>query len=115
MNAGLELIPAETRALPEHEVAWFIEKLQDGEWHTADSVLKSIGQPVHDSTKRRLRNLAAGSAGRIAGGQNGYKLVARMTAEEYGRVESWMASQEREMKTRRLEMHNVYHKLTRNR
>jgi len=109
-----ELIPAETRALPEHEVKWFIDQLSDGAWKTAEEILTAIGQPVHDSTKRRLRMLAAGSGGRIAGGQSGYKLVSLMTAEEYRQFESWMSSQEGEMKRRRLDAHNVFHRLTRN-
>jgi len=110
-----ELIPAEQHALPEHEVKWFLDLLGDGDWKTADEILQSVEQPVNDSTKRRLRQLAAGSAGRIAGGQKGYKLVVHMTADEYGHFEGWMSSQEREMKRRRLDAHKVFHSTTRTR
>lgn len=103
--------PAETPT-PD-EVEEFVHLLRGRDWRLAVDVLHALGHPVNDAARRRLRKLAEHSGGRIAGGQQGYKLVEEMTAEEFGHFERWMASQENKMKARRVEAQRVFYGRTR--
>jgi len=94
------------------EVEWLVSFLKGRDWMTAREILTEIGKPVTVDAKRRLRSLANRSKGRIAGGQDGYKLVVEMTADEFGHFESWMASQVTEMQRRRVEAGKVFHART---
>lgn len=99
----LNLIPPPAPPVPEHEIRWLIDLLHGRDWMTAADILTQIGQPVVESTRRRIRALAAGSQGRIAGGQAGYKLVSEMTRDEYHHYRNWMTSQAAEMQRRVIE------------
>lgn len=93
------------------EVEWLVRTLTDRDWLTAEQLLKEFGLPATDSRKRRLRTLANRSKGRVGSGQCGYKLIAQMTATEYAHFNNWMASQESEMKLRRIEAARVWHSI----
>jgi hypothetical protein len=93
-------------------VEWFVNLLRGRGWVLARDLLVEVGQPVTDGNKRFLRDLANQSEGKIGSGQKGYKLVEEMTAEEFAHAENWLASQEAEMKRRRIEMQRVFYAKT---
>ena len=90
------------------EVDWFLGELRDRDWAAAAELLSGWGLPVTEQAKRRLRALAAASGGRICSGDRGYKWTMAMTAEEFGNFDRRMASQEAEMKRRRVEAQRVF-------
>jgi len=94
------------------EVAWFVGVLRGRDWITAEALLTELGQPVHESLKRRLRALASASGGQVASSDRGYKLTTEMTADEFGEFDRRLAGQESEMKRRRLECARVFHSRT---
>ena len=108
----LELLPSAAPEISQDEVAWMISVLTGRGWMLASEILQEAGLEDSDSKKRRLRKIASESGGRIGGGQKGYKLVAQMTAEEYGHFDRWMAHQEAEMQRRRMEASIVFHQAT---
>lgn len=85
-----------------------LDVLSGGEWRTAVEVCSALGMDPTDTNRRKIRFLADASGGRIAGGQKGYKLVAKMQAEEYHHTRNWLLSQAREMQRRVLEMDKVW-------
>lgn len=89
----------------------FLVKLLDGrDWLLSLQISDEIfGQTNVRWRERRIRDLAAMSKGRIAGGQKGYKLVLQMTAEEYGHYRNWMVSQANKMKQRVIESDQVFY------
>ena len=103
-----ELFASASTPLPEHEVAWFIAYLRGKDWRTSTQVLIDHGMPNHESTKRRLRAIASGSGGRIAGGQAGYRLVEEMTKAEYDHWRNWLTSQADEMRLRVIKSDQVF-------
>lgn len=103
------LFPTDAPELPEHEVAWLVAYLKDKGWQTATQILFAHGQPTAESPKRRIRMLAAGSGGRIAGGQNGYKLVEDMTRDEYDHWRNWITSQADEMRRRVIKSDKIFY------
>lgn len=104
-----ELFASASNPLPEHEVAWLIAYLRGKDWRTSTQVLIDHGMPNHESTKRRLRAIASGSSGRIAGGQAGYRLVEEMTREEYNHWRNWLTSQADEMRLRVVKSDKVFY------
>jgi len=112
MNRQLELIPPPGPAVTAREIGDVVQILQGRGWQTAAELLEAMGVPVCETAKRRIRAIASDSGGRIGGGQKGYKLVAEMTAEEFGHFDRWMAHQEAEMQRRRLEASHVFHAAT---
>jgi hypothetical protein len=83
--------------------------LKGQDWLKANEIIarhfETSGHHWHD---RLIRDLAAESHGRIAGGQNGYKLVGEMTAEEKDHACHWMKSQARKMDARADEIEMVW-------
>lgn len=65
------------------DAEWLVRFLTGREWTTAREVLVLLGLPVTENHKRWLRKLADESKGRIAGHQQGYKLIGAMTSTEY--------------------------------
>ena len=57
---------------------------------------------------RLIRDLAAESGGRIAGGQRGYKLTSALTEEEMFHAVNWMRSQAEKMNTRATEIQRAW-------
>lgn len=112
MNTQLDLIPPPGPAVNLREVDDVIRLLRGVDWATAEDLLIGMAVPVTETAKRRIRKIASESGGKIAGGQRGYKLVAEMTAEEFGHFDRWMAHQEAEMQRRRLEASHVFHAAT---
>lgn len=104
--------PAERAAPDPNEVRWLIECLRGQDWLRAEEILAHSGLPVSETHKRRIRRLANASGGRVGSGQRGYKLVAEMTAEEFGHFDRWMAHQEAEMQRRRMDASRVFHTQT---
>ena len=90
--------------------SFMIELLKGTGWRTAADLLKAIGAPDNDTNRRSLRALAEASGGLIAGGQQGYKLVEEMTAEEYNRYRNWMKSQADRMTGRILASDKVFYR-----
>lgn len=81
---------AEQPALPMFKSApdgadsdWLVGLLAGRDWITARQILQLLGMEVSENHKRWLRKLADESQGRIAGHQQGYKLVRAMTGDEY--------------------------------
>jgi hypothetical protein len=74
---------------------------QADDWMTSTDLCRFLQIPASDSNKRRLRDCANASEGAIAGGQKGYKLIERMTVEEYNHFRNWMSHQAEAM-TRRI-------------
>ena len=91
-------------------IDWFVRTLEarDG-WTKADEVLAAAGKPVAEYGRRWVRRLADKSKGRIAGGQEGYKLVKRMTGDEFHHWRNWMKSQADKMTARILEADRVFY------
>lgn len=112
MSTQLELIPPSGPAVSSNEIDHVVHLLRGVDWATAEQLLIGLALPVTEASKRRIRKIASDSGGRIGSGQRGYKLVAEMTAEEYGHCDRWMAHQEAEMQRRRLEMSHVFHAAT---
>jgi hypothetical protein len=90
------------------EVDWLVERLSGAGWRTAAEILADAGLAATDARKRRLRQLADRSGGRIGGGQLGYKLVSEMTREEFEHTRRWLNHQAEEMKRRVIEMDRVW-------
>jgi hypothetical protein len=96
-------------------VAFVVEVLAHGHhadkggWITAAVLLPQIGKAVTESNKRWLRAIADASRGRIAGGQHGYKLIAKMTNEEYQHWRNWMTHQSDEMRRRVIEADKIWY------
>jgi hypothetical protein len=82
------------------DAQWMVALLQGRDWLTAAEVLRAVGAADTEGARRRLRASAEASAGRIAGGQRGYKLVEEMTREEFGHFRNWMLSQAGAMQRR---------------
>jgi hypothetical protein len=82
------------------ESEWLVMLLKDRDWLTAGQILQEIGSTDTDAARRRLRATAEASAGRIAGGQRGYKLTEEMTREEFGHFRNWMLGQATAMQRR---------------
>ncbi len=75
-------------------IDWLVGQLEEAEWLHASVLLERAGRvPVTENRKRWVRALAEMSKGRVAGGQLGYKLVKKMTAEEYHHWRNAMKSQ----------------------
>lgn len=88
---------------PPELVAAFIAALTGSGWRTAAEIAAATG--IADRT---LRLCAESSAGKILGGQRGYKLTAEATPVEIKHCEAWLLSQAHRMIDRarqiRLEM-----------
>lgn len=110
MTASPQLDLFAPTALPESaDVEWFVAALRGRDWITAGDFLRECGLARANETQmRRLRAYAAASGGRIGSGDLGYKLIAEMTADEFGRFERRLASQEAEMKSRRVAAMRVF-------
>jgi hypothetical protein len=65
--------------------------------------------PVTEGNKRKLREIANQSEGQIASGQEGYKLVRDMTADEYNHFRNWMKRQADQMTARILRSDRVFY------
>ena len=107
--AALPAIPGVT---PEN-VAFLMSQLAGQDWQTAQQIGERIGwtqpgTPLAENEKRWLRACASASAGQIAGGQKGYKLIKSMTAEEYAHWRNAMMSQSDDMKRRVIESDRVF-------
>jgi hypothetical protein len=85
-----DLAPVVTAELIDDVIEWLAVA---DDWLTAEDLCKQLQMPFNESSRRRLRKVAELSAGRIAGGQLGYKLVERMTVSEYLHFKHWMRSQ----------------------
>lgn len=101
-----------TAPIGAREVDWFIAELRDRDWVTADELLRGCGYEATEQAKRRLRALAAASEGQVCSGDRGYKLTVSMTADEFGQFDRRLASQETEMKRRRVEAQRVFYART---
>lgn len=91
-------------------IAWLVAYLHGRDWTKATAILAAAERPVNEGGRRWVRRLADKSRGRIAGGQEGYKLVLQMTAEEYHHWRNWMKSQADKMTARILEGDRVFYR-----
>lgn len=79
-------------------------------WVLAADLLREMNLPVSEGNKRKLREVANQSGGQIASGQDGYKLVRDMTADEYNHFRNWMKRQADQMTARILRSDQVFYK-----
>lgn len=77
-----------------------VDVLRGRDWRTSKEILFAFGESNSESNRRKVRAMASASAGKVAGGQKGYKLVEEMTREEFQHYRNWMASQAEEMRRR---------------
>jgi len=91
-------------------VPYLISVLQGRDWTTAREIIEIVERQTkvkwHD---RKVRELAQMSKGQVAGGQQGYKLVEKLTLEEFTHAANWMRSQSREMDQRVVDMSRVFY------
>ncbi len=106
LELPLNAIP---HAISDEEIAQVVEFLAGRGWTTAQEILPELDGGGTETKKRRLRRIAAQSGGRIAGGQEGYRLVCEMTAAEHNHFRNWMVSQAREMQRRIVEADHVFY------
>lgn len=92
------------------DVEFLIKFLEGKDWVLAADILKVVNLEPTEQNKRRLRMAAEASAGRIAGGQRGYKLVTSMTHEEYNHWRNAMRSQCRTMIGRIIRSDRVFYR-----
>lgn len=111
MKTELFDVPKPSRP-SQSEIDWIVTLLRGKDWMTAGDILGETNLPDNEANRRRIRLCAQHSAGRIGGGQLGYKLVTEMTAEEFGHFERWMRSQENKMQSRRIEAQRVFYSRT---
>jgi len=92
-------------------VAFLISVLHDAtDWLTAAQIIEFVfGRTQVKWHERKVRELAEASGGEIAGGQDGYKLVRKMTNEEYNHFRNWMSSQSRKMTERVLKTDRIFY------
>jgi len=90
-------------------VELMIERLRGRGWTSADALLDMMGEPRTEARRRWLRRWANFSKGEIASGQEGYKRVREMTAEEYNHFRNAMKSQADSMTRRILESDKVFY------
>lgn len=91
-------------------IDWFVRVLEARNgWMLAEDVLRAAGKPVVEYNRRWVRRLADKSKGRVAGGQQGYKLVKLMTGEEFHHWRNWMKSQADKMTARIIEADRVFY------
>jgi hypothetical protein len=67
------------------------------DWVTAGELCVKLGFHPTDTNKRKLRNLANASAGKIISGQKGYKHIRHATPEEITHAANWLRHQAKEM------------------
>lgn len=79
-------------------------------WLTSAEILRLMDRPATEGNRRWLREIANQSQGEIASGQQGYKLVSEMTAEEYNHFRNWMKRQADEMTARILRSDKVFYR-----
>lgn len=91
------------------EAERMVAMLEGKGWMLSDALLKEMGEPQTEARRRWLRRCAAASDGRIAGGQEGYKLVREMTAEEFNHFRNAMKSQADEMLARVMASDRVFY------
>lgn len=106
MNAEqLELIHRTAPAVSAMDLDWMLGELRGKGWrHAAD-----LGAET-EAAKRRLRAIAKASKGEIISGQLGYRLTREASQAEYFHARDWMNSQADEMKSRVVEIDNVWHR-----
>lgn len=85
-----DLAPVIAEELIAEMINWLA---QAEDWLTAEDLCIQLALPVNESSKRRLRQAAAESEGRICSGNNGYKLMHRCTVEEWLRFKHRMINQ----------------------
>lgn len=105
---ALPLAPA-ARDYNATDVQWFIGYLAHHEWIFAGEILRQIGQPETEDAKRWLRGLAERSGGKIVGGQKGYTLMSKLTAEEFHAVRATFESVVRKHQARLIEMDREFY------
>src|SRR5213075_1562170 len=70
---------------------------QEMRWLTAEELCFKIGSKPTDSNKRKIRNIANASQGKIISGQKGYKHIRHATPEEITHAANWLRHQAKEM------------------
>lgn len=78
MPEQLEIFSDDSR---QADVAEFLSMLDDGAWHTRRQLQAATGWP-----ERRIRDLAEHAGALVVRGQNGFKLVSRLTSDDIPRA-----------------------------
>ena len=111
MTAAQKELPLFRTDQKDPNVAFLVSVLHDAaDWLTAAQIIELVFARTQVKWhERKVRELAEASGGEIAGGQQGYKLVRKMTNEEYNHFRNWMRSQARKMETRVLLTDHVFY------
>lgn len=80
-------------------------------WLNAGELCVKIGSQPTDTNKRKIRNIANASQGKIISGQKGYKHIRHATPEEITHAANWLRHQAKEMDQRATEILKQYHQL----
>ena len=91
------------------QVLWLLDRVKGRGWIRAAEILRLSDIPDTENNRRWLRSLANASAGRVAGGDKGYKLTSELTAEEFEHWRNRMRHQTEEMTHRINEAEKVYY------
>lgn len=86
------------------EIEMLIAQLRGRDWRTA----RDLGA-LAEKDRRKLRQIAEASEGRIISGQQGYKLAGEATPEEIGGFYRWMVSQGKRMIRRAIRARRIWH------
>jgi hypothetical protein len=108
--AQLDLGTLPEKKAADPNVLRMILLLEERDWTTANELLEIMDEPPTESNRRKLREWANQSEGRIGSGQLGYKLVRAMTAEEFNHFRNSMVSQAIEMQRRVLLSDKVFYR-----
>lgn len=84
---------------------------QEMDWLTAAQLLVKLGEAPSETNKRKLRELANASAGKIISGQKGYRHIRHASPEEITHAANWLEHQAKQMAERALEIRRTYHSL----
>lgn len=101
--------PAQAAPFMDERVEVLVKLLDGCEWMTAATIIQrhflATGTRWQD---RLIRDLAAESGGRVAGGQNGYKLSLALEPEEKEHTVNWLRSQAEKMKHRATQIEAIW-------
>lgn len=113
MNAVLQPeLPLANETPPDESVDLLIAVLdQSTGWLNAEELCVKLGSKPTDTNKRKIRNLANASTGKIISGQKGYKHIRHATPEEITHAANWLRHQAKEMDDRAAQILRQYHSL----
>jgi hypothetical protein len=105
-------LPLAPATLPDAALPTILAVLdQEMTWLTAAQLLLKIGDTPTESNKRKLRELASASNGKIISGQKGYRHIRHADVDEILHARNWLIHQAKAMSDRASEILHQYHQL----